>query len=232
MTMSVNTWEVKFNEPTFVWALIVTVLAPTIWNILARIEYYTHLLTKIAFGSRYLGCYLLAAWIFSFSIYRDYVFERALELQSTSPLLDNVVFKGLGAVAFVFGSVLVLTSMYRLGVTGTYLGDYFGILMDNRVTGFPFNVTSDPMYNGSSLCFVGSALWKASPAGLVLAAAVYFMYQIALVFEGPFTTAIYVKRDQERKKTGHAGAKTATTPSPSKNQHRTVSPSRKPRKED
>ena len=24
--------------------------------------------------------------------------------------------------------------MYALGVTGTYLGDYFGILMDHRVT--------------------------------------------------------------------------------------------------
>ena len=28
---------------------------------------------------------------------------------------------------FLTGNVLVLTSMWALGVTGTYLGDYFGI---------------------------------------------------------------------------------------------------------
>jgi phosphatidylethanolamine N-methyltransferase len=35
--------------------------------------------------------------------------------------------------------------MWALGVTGTYLGDYFGILMDEMVVGFPFNVTDAPM---------------------------------------------------------------------------------------
>lgn len=49
--------------------------------------------------------------------------------------------------------------MWALGITGTYLGDYFGILMDDIVTGFPFNVMGDPMYWGSSMCFVGVALW-------------------------------------------------------------------------
>lgn len=36
-------------------------------------------------------------------------------------------------------------SMYQLGVTGTFLGDYFGILMEDRVTAFPYNVTNNPM---------------------------------------------------------------------------------------
>lgn len=49
--------------------------------------------------------------------------------------------------------------MYALGVTGTYLGDYFGILMDDMVTGFPFNVVADPMYVGSGLSFFAVALW-------------------------------------------------------------------------
>ena len=53
----------------------------------------------------------------------------------------------------------MLTSMYALGVTGTYLGDYFGILMDDMVTGFPFNVVPDPMYVGSTISFFAVALW-------------------------------------------------------------------------
>lgn len=60
---------------------------------------------------------------------------------------------------FLTGNVLVLTSMWALGITGTYLGDYFGILMEEMVTGFPFNVVPDPMYVGSTISFFAVALW-------------------------------------------------------------------------
>jgi phosphatidylethanolamine/phosphatidyl-N-methylethanolamine N-methyltransferase len=73
--------------------------------------------------------------------------------------------------------------MYALGVTGTYLGDYFGILMEEMVTGFPFNVTSCPMYVGSTLSFVATALWVGKPAGLLLTLQVWVAYWIALKFE-------------------------------------------------
>jgi protein-S-isoprenylcysteine O-methyltransferase Ste14 len=29
----------------------------------------------------------------------------------------------------------------------------------DRVTSFPFNVTNNPMYDGSTLCFLSTALW-------------------------------------------------------------------------
>jgi hypothetical protein len=57
------------------------------------------------------------------------------------------------------GTLLVLTSFLRLGITGTYLGDYFGILMDHMVTGFPFNVLANPMYVGTTMNFTAGALW-------------------------------------------------------------------------
>lgn len=63
------------------------------------------------------------------------------------------------------------------------LGDYFGILMDARVTGFPFNVTDNPMYHGSTLSFLGTALWFAKPAGIILSVLVFSLYTIALRFE-------------------------------------------------
>ena len=96
------------------------------------------------------------------------------------------------------GNVLVLTSMYALGITGTYLGDYFGILMDAKVESFPFNVTDAPMYWGSTMSFLGSALLFAKPAGIALTGLVYVAYSIALRFEDPFTGEIYAKRDRER----------------------------------
>jgi len=89
--------------------------------------------------------------------------------------------------------------MWTLGFTGTYLGDYFGILMPHMVNGFPFNITSSPMYNGSTLCFLATALSYRSPAGLLLTALVYMVYQIALRFEDPFTADIYRQRDLKSK---------------------------------
>ena len=41
---------------------------------------------------------------------------------------------------------------------GTFLGDYFGILMKEKVTGFPFNVLDNPMYVGSTLLFLAHSL--------------------------------------------------------------------------
>ena len=88
--------------------------------------------------------------------------------------------------------------MWALGVTGTYLGDYFGILMDDIVTGFPFNVTGSPMYWGSTMSFLATALWFGKPAGVALTALVFVTYWVALKFEDPFTAEIYAKRERER----------------------------------
>lgn len=154
----------------------------------------------MAGGNPLLGCYGLAMTIFSLGIFRDYLFEKALRDQPSWPLLveNATIVKPAAVVFFGVGNVLVLSSMWALGVTGTYLGDYFGILMDDIVTSFPFNVCNNPMYTGSTLSFLGTALWFGKPAGLVVTAFVFVMYQIALRFEEPFTAEIYAKRERER----------------------------------
>ena len=55
--------------------------------------------------------------------------------------------------------------------------------MDEPVTSFPFNITGAPMYYGSTMSFVGTALLYGRPAGLVLALEVLCVYLIALGFE-------------------------------------------------
>lgn len=35
----------------------------------------------------------------------------------------------------IVGQIFVVTSTWQLGITGTFLGDYFGILMDSKVEG-------------------------------------------------------------------------------------------------
>jgi methylene-fatty-acyl-phospholipid synthase len=163
-------------------------------------EYHSKILTKLAGGNSRLGCYGLAVTIFSLGIVRDILYEKALRDQPAwSFFIKNAdIIKPLAIASFGVGNVLVLSSMWALGVTGTYLGDYFGILMDDIVTGFPFNVTNNPMYYGSTLSFLGTALWFGKPAGIFVTGFVLVMYLIALRFEEPFTAEIYAKRERER----------------------------------
>ncbi|RMJ14432.1 Phosphatidyl-N-methylethanolamine N-methyltransferase [Fusarium kuroshium] len=171
---------------------------PLFWNIVARQEYHNKLLTKLFGGNSKVGCYALAATIFSLGMVRDWIYKSAIAEQPSHPLLDSVYVQAAALTLFAVGNVLVVTSTWRLGITGTFLGDYFGILMDEMVTGFPFNVTSSPMYTGSTMSFLATALYFGKPAGILLTVWVYIVYKIALLYEDPFTSGIYAKRERER----------------------------------
>lgn len=185
--------------------------SPLIWNILARDEYRHKTLTKL-FNGKYNGCYALAAWIFLSSLGKDALVMRAIK-ENPLPVLssDASTIRTLdlvGKVAAAAGQTLVLSSFYRLGITGTYLGDYFGILMQQRVTAFPFNWFENPMYLGSTLTFLGFALSRNSVVGVGLAAWVYAVYEVATrYFENPFTSMIYAERDKEALKAEAAPAR-------------------------
>ena len=125
-------------------------------------------------------------------------YNEALAHQPTHPALLSPIIKYSAIPLFLTGNTLVLTSMWALGVTGTYLGDYFGILMDAPVTSFPFNVSSSPMYHGSAMSFLATAIWYGKPAGILLTSVVATAYSIACRWEDPFTSMIYQKRDEER----------------------------------
>jgi methylene-fatty-acyl-phospholipid synthase len=165
-----------------------------------RPEFNHGVITKIAGGKKKNGCYLLAATIFLLGIFRDYLYEQALRAQPTAGILDDIAVRLVGVALFLGGNILVLSSMYQLGITGTYLGDYFGILMDSRVTAFPFNVTDNPMYYGSFMSFLGTALYYGKIAGIYISVFVLIMYVIALRFEEPFTAAIYSRRAEQLRK--------------------------------
>lgn len=113
-------------------------------------------------------------------LFRDHLYNNALSAQPFFAPLHQPI---LASVLLAIGSVLVLSSMWALGVTGTYLGDYFGILMDAPVTGFPFNVSGAPMYWGSTLNFLAVALYDGKLAGLLLTAEVFVVYWLALRWE-------------------------------------------------
>ena len=122
------------------------------------------------------------------------MFEKAVLNQPQMSEFANPVVKVIAAVLMASGFVLVMSSFWALGITGTFLGDYFGILMEGRVTSFPFNLVENPMYWGTTASYLGHALWFGSPIGIVLSAVIGICYKIALRFEGPFTNMIYKEK--------------------------------------
>ncbi|GJE89153.1 phosphatidylethanolamine N-methyltransferase family protein [Phanerochaete sordida] len=190
---------VDFSKPSLLISLAAIAFNPTAWNIVARNEYRNKTITRMFGGNARRGCYFLAFLIFSFGILRDRLYERALHEQPRHAMLPAPLNTLVAGALFAAGQLFVLTSTYALGITGTFLGDYFGILMDHRVEGFPFNVLRDPMYVGSTMCFLGVALWYERPAGVFVTIYVYIVYLIALRFEGPFTDMIYSNRAASQK---------------------------------
>ncbi|KAK4453922.1 phospholipid methyltransferase-domain-containing protein [Podospora aff. communis PSN243] len=197
---------VDSSKRSFLISAFAIAFNPTFWNIVARREHRTRFLTRF-FGSAQTGCYALAITIFSLGLIRDFLYERALRDQASHPLLQGELPTYAGYALIALGNLFVITSTWQLGITGTFLGDYFGILMDSMVTGFPFNVTNAPMYYGSTMSFLGTALVYGKPAGIALTSWVLFVYMVAIEFENPFTSGIYAKREKERAKAKGEGKK-------------------------
>ncbi|CED85386.1 methylene-fatty-acyl-phospholipid synthase [Phaffia rhodozyma] len=199
---------IDFSQPSLWLSVGSIVFNPLIWNIVARNEHRKRTLTK-TLGSPYSACYLMAVCIFAAGIFRDSLFEKALRAQPQT-IPESMELKIAAAALFIIGQILVITSTWALGVTGTYLGDYCGLLQDKMVTGFPFNVQTDPMYNGATMCFLATALWYRRPAGILITGVVYIVYQIALKYEGPFTSQIYADREAKRAQKSNTSKSTST----------------------
>lgn len=203
--------QAAFANANWKWvgiAGISVVSCPLIWNIIARNERRNQTLTN-ALGSPRKGCYALAAWIFFNSLLRDKLFEIAIQKSkpSTIPFLgeeQNIASstrKSIGIALTAVGMTFVAAAYYRLGIVNTYLGDYFGLLMSERVTAFPFNVLNDPMYTGATVAFVGLSVHENSPVGLLLSAWVWVVYEVSTkYFEGPYTAQIYKEKEEADRK--------------------------------
>lgn len=108
--------------------------------------------------------------------------------------MQNTIFDVLGYLLVILGAVLVISSSYRLGFFCSFMGDYFGILLEEKITNFPFNVVADPMYVGSALVYLGFSFQHASVIGIILTGCIALSYAIALTFEQPFTAKIYANK--------------------------------------
>ncbi|XP_026170500.1 phosphatidylethanolamine N-methyltransferase isoform X1 [Mastacembelus armatus] len=189
---------INFYDSSFCFAVFTIIFNPLFWNVVARWEHSTRRLSRL-FGSPYLACYCLAFVIILLNVYRSHSMTEAMKAQARWEVMDRLVVFSVGIALMVLGTLLVVSSFLALGFTGTFLGDYFGILMDEKVTGFPFNIMENPMYWGSTANYLGLAFIGASPVGFVLTVIIAIAYKVAIRFEGAFTKQIYQERRQHSK---------------------------------
>lgn len=175
-------------------AALCAAVNPIFWNVVARLEYYTHIWSRLFCGAR-CGICVLAVSILALNTIRTTAFHHAVEKGPKSEILSSYpAVRTLGLALICLGALFVCTSFWKLGFYGTFLGDYFGILMNERVTGFPFSLLNHPMYIGSVMMYVGQSCLSASFTGLLLSLWIYFAYKAAIFFEEPFTNMIYAKQ--------------------------------------
>ncbi|KAJ7157850.1 phospholipid methyltransferase-domain-containing protein [Mycena crocata] len=188
---------VNLSQPSLYVSLASITVGPLVWNVVGQNEYKNRTLTKVI-GAR-VACTVLGVSIFLAGLLRDVLYRIALHDQPKYPLPFEIQ-TVLSWIIFGGGNILVATSYWKLGFYGTFVGDYFGILLEKRVTSFPFSLFNNPMYMGAKLSFIGAALWYERPAGLLVCIYVHLVYTIALRFESPFTDMIYANRQLSTKR--------------------------------
>lgn len=174
-------------------ACIVVMLNPLFWNAVSRLEYYTHVVSKVAGGPRR-GVTLLATGVLSFNYLRTLLFHKAMDHHAICEPMQSTFFNAVGYLLLVIGAILVISSGYQLGFSGSFMGDYFGLLLEEKVTNFPFNIVDDPMYVGSGLIYLGFSFQHASIVGMILTGFIAISYVVAILFERPFTVQIYANK--------------------------------------
>jgi len=190
--MNLYDWELYF-------AVFMIIICPITWNLVARCEFNTKIFSKIA-GDNRKAADIFAHVLIEMGILRNYLFTRAIKHQphlEFDPSVDMLIWIA-AYLLLVSGTILVMTSFYRLGIHGIYYGDYFGILMKERVTAFPYDVLENPMYVGSTCLFLGGAIYYKSPVGLLLSLLAWVMYQFASILENPMTRLIYSEKNIEK----------------------------------
>eukprot|EP00056_Hartaetosiga_gracilis_P005005 m.80301 g.80301 ORF g.80301 m.80301 type:complete len:245 (-) comp12011_c0_seq1:332-1066(-) len=187
------------SSPYSVATCAVAVACPILWN---TIPYFLGTTLTNAFG-RKTAMLAFAAFTVSMSAIRGVLFERAMEEALGSNVFsdvfgnDNVgtiISSYVGPLLIAYGLLVSLSSFYRLGIFGTYMGEYFGIMLSEKITSFPFNHVDNPMYFGSTVTHFGKALSSGSPVGIVLAAFIGWTYFMGAAYEEPLMHWFYDNR--------------------------------------
>jgi phosphatidylethanolamine N-methyltransferase len=191
---------IDLSDPFFSICAFFIALCPILYNVLARLEYFYKGISRFFNGNKKRANEVYSFFMMLVGSIRNLIYYFTLSKQPTFSygFLNQLVVTTSVFLA-AFGLALIIGSSFRLGVGGVYYADYFDIKLDFTVNVFPYNIVKDPLYVGTTLCFFSYALFKGSPAGLILTLGVWLMYLVALRFEDEMMQYIYPKDNSVKK---------------------------------
>jgi len=189
----------EFTEIDSLLTAFMIFLCPVTWNVVSRLEFNTRIFSRIV-GDKTIAADIMAHIYIEMGIFRNFMFYYLVTHHQSFYVPESLVLpiKAFAAFLCVFGLIINLGVLYRLGIHGIYYADYFDILCPEKQTKWPYSQFEHPLYIGSTLIFIGDALINFSLIGLIYSAFAYFMYNIAGYLEAPYTNLIYSDENKIR----------------------------------
>lgn len=181
-----NHLKINIEEPSFISSVCHAFLNFALWMIIPHLEFKYNIISKFTKGNKGIANDFFSFFLIHTGALRNLYFNEAMKSGITvnyGSVLFNYLVEAIGMVLIGIGAIIIILTFYRMGIRGMYFGDHFGFFFSEKITAFPFSHMSNPQYNGTTIFFLGCALFYHSPSGIFLTLLTYVLYMILNVFE-------------------------------------------------
>lgn len=194
--------NINYSDKYFREVIYYSVLSVLVWGLLPHLQYKYKLISKLVGNDMEKAADGLAFLLIHIGTFRNYAFTEAIFSNKRHDFGQyNILFIILGVLVLIFGSILWITSLLKLGLRGSYFGDHFGFIFNRKVESFPFNILENPQYTGSKLFLLGQSIIFRSITGLVLTLTTSLLYSfLFFAFEKKNMKKIYQNITSKKEK--------------------------------
>lgn len=186
---------INFSEKHLREVIFFSILSVLVWGVLPHLQYKYKIISKFFNNDMEKAADFLAFLLIHIGTFRNYAFTESIFNNKRFDFGElNIISSIIGISILLFGSLLWITSLLKLGLRGSYFGDHFGFLFKKRIESFPFNILENPQYTGSKLFLLGQSILFRSLTGLFMTFAISILYSfLFFVFEKKNMKKIYNK---------------------------------------
>jgi methylene-fatty-acyl-phospholipid synthase len=181
--------------------IIYSILSVLVWGLFPHLQYKYKIISKFFNNNMEKAADFLALLLIHIGTFRNYAFTETIFNNKRFDFGDlNIISSIVGLSILLFGSLLWITSLLKLGLRGSYFGDHFGFIFKKRIQSFPFNILENPQYSGSKLFLLGQSILFRSLTGLFMTITISLLYSfLFFVFEKKNLKKIYNKNHDNNK---------------------------------
>jgi methylene-fatty-acyl-phospholipid synthase len=185
--------NINFSEKHFIEVIFYSILSVLVWGLLPHLQFKYQIISRFFHNDMEKAADFLAFLLIHLGTFRNYAFTESMFSNKRYDFKEyNMISNVVGISILIFGSLLWITSLIKLGLRGSYFGDHFGFLFSKKIESFPFNVLENPQYTGSKIFLLGQSILFRSPTGVFLTLTISLFYSfLFFVFEKKNIKKIY-----------------------------------------